>query len=88
VCLGDAFECELLGISDKFKKGGKQSCLLRSPTCSSCCLSVSKPASKQASKLSVCLLCARNGSPAAAAHHLEVDGTYKFFFFFRFEIVA
>ncbi len=28
VCLGDAFECELLGISDKFKTGGKQSCLL------------------------------------------------------------
>jgi hypothetical protein len=27
-CLGDAFECELLGISDKFKRGGKQSCLL------------------------------------------------------------
>jgi hypothetical protein len=26
--LGDAFECELLGICDKFKTGGKQSCLL------------------------------------------------------------
>lgn len=83
-CLGDAFECELLGISDKFKRGGKQSCLLLllwSPTCSLCCLSVSKQAFCLLALCEKWISCCSSKPPWSRWY-------LQFLFYFRFEIVA